>query len=107
MLTQYLPKADQRQLVLITGARQNGKTTLVKHKYSALPYYNLDAIEYRSQLGNISTFRWADEIGASVIDEIQKEPGLFDKIKYSYDEGSLNFSVLTGSSQLLLLKKSA
>jgi predicted AAA+ superfamily ATPase len=105
MLSQYLPDIDQRQLVLITGARQTGKTTLVKQKYRVLPYYNLDAIEFRNQLGNVSTFRWASEIGASVIDEIQKEPGLFDKIKFSYDEGSLNFSVLTGSSQVLLLKK--
>lgn len=30
---------------------------------------------------------------------------MFDKIKFSFDEGSLNFSVLTGSSQVLLLKK--
>ncbi len=41
----------------------------------------------------------------SVIDEIQKEPGLFDKIKYAFDEGELRFTVLTGSSQILLLKK--
>jgi len=105
MFAQYLPNVDQRQLVLITGARQTGKTTLVKQKYSALPYYNLDAIEYRKQLGDISTFKWDDEIGASVIDEVQKEPALFDKIKFSFDEDSLNFSVLTGFSQVLLLKK--
>lgn len=105
MIALQLPNVDQRQLILVTGARQTGKTSLVKRHYNNLPYFNLDAIEYREQLGSISTFRWAKEVGASVIDEIQKEPALFDKIKFAYDEGDLNFSVLTGSSQVLLLKK--
>lgn len=105
ILSRYLPGVFDRQLVLITGARQTGKTTLVKKYYHDLPYYNLDAFEYRDQLSSISTFKWAGEVGKSVIDEIQKEPALFDKIKYAFDEGSLSFSVLTGSSQILLLKR--
>jgi len=105
MLAQQLPSGSGRGLLLITGARQTGKTTLVRLHYAGLPYYNLDAIEYRDQLNSISTFRWAGEIGTAVIDEIQKEPALFDKVKYAYDENGLNFSVLTGSSQILLLKK--
>lgn len=105
MISQHLPKVTDRQLLLITGARQTGKTTLVRQQYNGLPYYNLDAIEFRNQLSSISTFRWARDVGMSVIDEIQKEPGLFDKIKYAFDERSLRFSVMTGSSQILLLKK--
>ncbi len=105
MLADHLPDVSGRQIVLLTGARQTGKTTLVKKHYQSIPYFNLDAMEYRDQLRSISTFRWAKEVGAAVIDEIQKEPGLFDKIKYCYDDGSLNFSVITGSSQILLLKK--
>lgn len=105
MLTQHLPIESENNLLLLTGARQTGKTSLVKLQYKVLPYYNLDAIEYRDQLSNISTFRWSIEVGAAVIDEIQKEPALFDKIKFAFDEGNLKFSVLTGSSQILLLKK--
>lgn len=104
-LADHLPDVSGRKLILITGARQTGKTTLVRKHYENIPYYNLDAIEYRDQLRSISTFRWAKEVGVCVIDEIQKEPELFDKIKYSFDDGSLKFSVLTGSSQILLLKK--
>jgi predicted AAA+ superfamily ATPase len=101
----YLPLETTQTIVLITGARQTGKTTLVKEKYSSLPYFNLDAIELRDQLSAVSTFTWARDVGSAIIDEIQKEPSLFEKIKYSYDDGKLYFSVLTGSSQLLLLKK--
>ncbi len=100
-----LPLEPDRAIVLITGARQTGKTTLVKEKYAGLPYFNLDAIELRDQLSAVSSFLWAKDVGSAVIDEIQKEPSLFEKIKFSFDEGKLNFSVLTGSSQLLLLKK--
>lgn len=105
LLTQHLPAESENRLLLITGARQTGKTSLVRQQFKGLPYYNLDAIEYRDQLSDISTFRWANEVGAAVIDEIQKEPALFDKIKFAFDEGNLKFSVLTGSSQILLLKK--
>lgn len=104
IITQHLPGIEKRQVLLITGARQTGKTTLVKHKYPGLPYYNLDAIEFREQLSSISTFRWSKEVGMSIIDEVQKEPSLFEKIKYAFDQGDLSFSVLTGSSQILLLK---
>ena len=105
LLTSQLPDSSSRSLLILTGARQTGKTTLVKARYNNLPYYNLDAIEYREQLGSISSFRWSDEVGKAVIDEVQKEPALFDKIKYAFDEKGISFSVLTGSSQILLLKK--
>lgn len=100
-----LPQSSEHALVLLTGARQSGKTTCLRKFYPELAYYNLDAIEYREQLSAISSFQWASEVGDAVLDEIQKEPSLFDKIKFAFDEGGLNFSVLSGSAQILLLKK--
>ncbi|MBC8315437.1 MAG: ATP-binding protein [Bacteroidales bacterium] len=105
LLERILPADSYHTLLLLTGARQTGKTSLVRKFYTNLAYYNLDAIEYREQLSSISTFQWGSEVGQAILDEIQKEPNLFDKIKYAFDEGELNFSVLTGSSQILLLKK--
>lgn len=100
-----LPSSEERTLVLLTGARQTGKTTLLKLSYPLLTYFNLDAIEYREQLSRVSTFSWGRDVGNAVIDEIQKEPELFDKIKFAFDERDINFSVLSGSAQILLLKK--
>jgi predicted AAA+ superfamily ATPase len=105
MLVSQLPDTSNRTLLILTGARQTGKTTLVRAHYNGLAYYNLDAIEFREQLSSISSFRWSNDVGEAVIDEIQKEPALFDKIKYAFDEKGISFSVLTGSSQILLLKK--
>lgn len=91
--------------MLLTGARQTGKTTLAKYRYPDLRYINLDAPENREVVRGIASSLWARDIGAAVLDEAQKEPVVFDKVKYAYDEGALPFSVLLGSSQILLLKK--
>lgn len=99
-----LPSASGKRIVILTGARQTGKTTLVKSCYSGLNYLNLDAAEYRDIVSSTSALAWHREIGAAVIDEAQKEPAVFEKIKFAYDAGNVSFSVLTGSSQILLLK---
>jgi predicted AAA+ superfamily ATPase len=104
-LYKILPSESQGSMVLMTGARQTGKTTLVKERYAHIPYINLDAVEERSRLAGIPTSRWSKDVGIAVIDEVQKEPIVFEKIKYAYDANEIRFSVLLGSSQILLLKK--
>jgi uncharacterized protein len=100
-----LPLPNSKKIVLLTGARQTGKTTLSKEKYPDLPYINLDAVENREKLKMIPAARWSLDIGVSVIDEAQKEPSIFEKIKFAYDAGNLPFTVLLGSSQITLLKQ--
>jgi len=104
-MEQRLPPPERRRLVLLTGARQTGKTTLARAKYPRLRYVNLDAPENREAVRVVSSALWAREIGPAVLDEAQKEPVVFDKVKFAYDDQSLHFSVLLGSSQILLLKK--
>jgi predicted AAA+ superfamily ATPase len=101
---QILPSADLRALVLLTGARQTGKTTSIRRLYADLAYYNLDAMEYREQLSAVSSFAWAGTVGRAVLDEVQKAPALLDKVKFAYDDGRLDFTALLGSAQILLLK---
>lgn len=105
ILEQRLPASDKRRLVLLTGARQTGKTTLAKRCYAGLRYVNLDAPENRETVRSVASPFWARDIGQAVLDEAQKEPIVFEKVKFAYDDGTLTFSVLLGSSQILLLKK--
>lgn len=109
MKTRWLEKRMKtikgRRLLVVTGARQTGKTTLARQCYPDLRYINLDALEYRDMVREISTFHWDRDIGTAILDEAQKEPSVFDKVKFAYDEGQIDFSVLLGSSQILLLKK--
>ncbi len=104
-LNDFLPKPVKRGLVVLTGARQTGKTTLARSKYPELRYINLDAPENREAIRKVPTPAWADSIGNAVLDEAQKEPSLFEKIKYAFDEKSISFSLILGSSQILLLKR--
>jgi len=104
-LSDILPNSNKKSLVILTGARQTGKTTLAKHKYPQLRYINLDSPENRESVRLIPAASWARDIGNAVIDEAQKEPVVFEKIKYTYDEGGISFELILGSSQILLLKK--
>ncbi|MGC8811506.1 MAG: ATP-binding protein [bacterium] len=104
-LKHLLPSSKNKKLVILTGARQTGKTTLAKYKYPDLNYINLDSPENREALRTISSASWSKNIGNAIIDEAQKEPVVFEKVKYAFDEGGISFCLLSGSSQILLLKK--
>jgi hypothetical protein len=104
-LASILPLPPGKRVVVLTGARQTGKTTLVRRHYPELNYVNLDSPENRDLLRELPTPAWASTVGNAIIDEAQKEPVVFEKVKYAYDEADVSFTVLTGSSQILLLKK--
>jgi len=72
-----LPKNAAKRVVLLTGARQTGKTTLSKFAYPDLRYINLDAPENRDALKEVSTSTWGRDVGNAVIDEAQKAPIVF------------------------------
>ena len=97
-LAQRLPAANTRRLVMVTGARQTGKTTLAQSAFPNLRYISLDEIETRLLLRELPTRDWAAAVGPAVLDEAQKEPSLFEKLKFAYDRGDLDFSVLLGSN---------
>ncbi|MFC1586451.1 ATP-binding protein [Fibrobacterota bacterium] len=99
-----LPSPGEKCIVLLTGARQTGKTTSAKFLYSGLNNYNMDSIEYRHQLMEVPSRQWGTVVGNAVLDEVQKQPELLEKVKYAYDAEEISFSVLLGSAQILLMK---
>lgn len=105
VLADRLPKSDTRRLVMITGARQTGKTTLARTLYPDLRYVSLDEVETRLQLQALPTRAWAASVGHAILDEAQKEPAIFDKLKFAYDSNEVDFSVLLGSSQILMMNR--
>lgn len=93
-------------VVLLHGARQSGKTTLVREvaARSQATYLTLDdagtlAVATRDPTGLISGTE-----GMLVIDEVQKAPGLLPAIKLSVDRDRRpGRFLLTGSAQVLLV----
>jgi predicted AAA+ superfamily ATPase len=106
-LARRLPSpSGPRRLVVVTGARQVGKTTLARHLYGgALRYLNLDSPGERERVRGVPAEGWAKAVGPAVLDEVQKAPDVFEKLKWAYDEGQLDYSVLLGSSRILLLDR--
>ena len=66
--SRFLPAASRPGLIVLTGARQTGKTTLAKAAYSGLNYINLDAPENRELVRGISTPSWAATVRNAVIE---------------------------------------
>ena len=104
-LRRQLGPLSSPRLILLTGARQTGKTTLARQVYSGLAYFNLDAPEQREALREIRADAWAATVGPAILDEAQKEPSLFDKVKFAFDAGQIDRTVLLGSSQILMLQR--
>lgn len=98
---------SQFKVLLLTGARQVGKTTLLKHmaKDCNRTYVTLDDLAVRSlALSDPALFlqRYTPPI---LIDEIQYAPQLLSYIKIYADNGAHNGDIwLTGSQRLPLMQ---
>lgn len=101
-----LKYAKQYPVIVLTGPRQSGKTTLVKKLFSDFKYVNLEDLELRSFAEN-DPKGFLNQFGYNlIIDEIQRVPELFSYIQLRVDEKKDNgMYILTGSQNFLLLEK--
>ena len=93
------------RILVLTGARQTGKTTLVKEAFPDYEYISLEDPVLRVEYQNLSAQHWADQYPLAVLDEIQKTPQLIESIKAVYDQFDAPRYLLLGSSQILLMKQ--
>ena len=93
------------RIIVFTGARQTGKTTIAKHKFADYAYLAIDDVVKSRSLVNLTAEQWAKMYPQAVLDEVQCEPQLFHSIKATYDQFPETRYVLLGSSQFLLLEK--
>lgn len=91
--------------VLLTGARQVGKTTLLKHMKGEIQYMTLDdPILLQSAIEEAGSFFKKTQLPV-IVDEIQYAPNLFSYIKMISDEsGKKGQFFLTGSQQFNMMK---
>ncbi|MGD9678460.1 MAG: ATP-binding protein [Vulcanibacillus sp.] len=91
--------------VLVTGARQVGKTTLLKNMRSDISYLTLDdPMLLQSAIDEAGSFLKKTP-PPLIIDEIQYAPNLFSYIKMAADEsGKKGQFFLTGSQQFKMMK---
>jgi len=93
------------RIVVLTGARQTGKTTLIRHLFPGYTYISLEDPVLRGDYSKLTASQWETLYPKAILDEVQKEPTLIESIKSVYDQWKSPRYILLGSSQLLLLEK--
>src|SRR5579862_856995 len=106
-MKRYLQSHIERDLptkiVLLTGPRQCGKTTLAKQLYPSFDYFNYDATENRLALKRQN---WDRHKKLIIFDELHKMNGWKRWLKGIYDtEGIPPEILVTGSARLDVRKK--
>ena len=98
--------SESRKVVLITGARQVGKSTFVKSiKENDRTYVTLDDLSLRQLAQDDPKLFLMNYQGKVIIDEIQYAPNLFSYIKMDVDESNEYGKYwLTGSQRFELMK---
>lgn len=92
------------RLILLTGARQTGKTTLLKAILPEYAYISFDDPVMRAQFASLSAEDLALRFPRAILDEVQKMPSMFETVKAAHDAHEECRYVLSGSSQILLME---
>ena len=93
------------RIIVLTGARQTGKTTIVKQCFPEYAYFPIDNLLLSSELKKLSAEQWHNNYPKAILDEVQIEPQLISTIKATFDQFEDTRYLLLGSSQFLLLQK--
>ena len=104
----FLKMNDFFKTVLVTGARQVGKTTMLKHLAEGTnrTYVSLDNAMVRELAQTDPVLFFQTYKPPILIDEVQKAPELFEQIKIICDESDEKGLIwLTGSQQYKMMEK--
>jgi predicted AAA+ superfamily ATPase len=99
-------RAAQRPVVVLTGARQTGKTSLVRRAFGSYGYVSLDLPSEAGQAEHDPVSFLSRHRPPLIVDEVQYAPGLFRHLKSTVDShrGKNGQYILTGSQKLVLMK---
>lgn len=96
--------SDFYSVLVVTGPRQSGKTTLCKVNFPSYHYVNMEDIALREQIMlNPKAFLKQFPKGL-IIDEVQNVPELLSYIQVVVDEDNSRKFVLTGSNNFSLMQ---
>ncbi len=105
--SKILDLATQYPAIVVAGARQVGKTTLLKELFPNHHYVSLDLPSLAEQAENDPDLFLAQHPTPLVVDEVQYAPKLFRHLKSKIDSNrhQMGQVILTGSQKFTLMKE--
>jgi len=99
-------RANERPVLVVSGARQTGKTSLVRRVFSDHSYVSLDLPSAAELAERDPELFLRDFPAPLLVDEVQYAPGLFRHLKRVVDEDrdAMGRFVLTGSQPFTLMQ---
>ncbi len=96
----------QRPVILLTGIRQVGKSSLLKKLYPKTEYITLDHVNMADEAETNPSYFLRKLDGQVIIDEVQYAPSLFRYLKIEVDNNRTVKGrwILTGSQRFSLMK---
>lgn len=92
-------------VVVITGPRQSGKSTLARTIFPDFREYNFEDVSLREKVADDPKL-FLDNCGGKVIlDEVQHIPDLFSYIQIAVDHDEQRRFILSGSNNFALMEK--
>lgn len=89
-------------VLFLTGPRQSGKTTLLKHLFPDLPYFLLEEPDTRRFVLDDPRGFLSNIPQGAILDEVQRTPELFSYLQGVADSNPEVFFILSGSQNFLL-----
>lgn len=112
-MSEYIPRLIEPEIltaqksypvILVTGPRQSGKSTLCRHMFPEYKYVNLENITERVK-AQVDPTGYLESLGdKAVIDEIQNVPEILSMIQVRVDEYPERRYVITGSCNFTLMR---
>lgn len=102
---EVLESLKQSKVLLVTGPRQVGKTTMLRHLLDGSYHYvSLDDPDLQSRIHDDPKLLFLEHKPPLILDEVQRAPELFLRIKHLVDESdAFGQIVLTGSQTYHLM----
>ena len=90
-------------VIVVSGARQVGKSTMLLNEFPDFAYFTLDDFDTLDMVRNDPSYIFTQH-DFIIIDEAQKLPEIFSAIKLAIDKFKNKRVIISGSSNILLMK---
>ncbi len=104
ILAPILDQIGKYSVIMITGPRQSGKTTLIRKHFPDLPYLSLENPDTRQQLQKDPKALFQKHGHRLILDEVQRLPVLLSYIQGIVDDDRDSLFILSGSQNYLMME---